>query len=69
MSPQDRTPRDQDREPLPERLRKALDEVAEEEPELETKERNAGIAIAVLAILVILLFVAIISGATDAYQP
>ena len=40
-----------------------------QEHELRTKERNAGIAIAVLALLVVALFVAIFSGATDAYQP
>ena len=47
--------------------RKPADEPQEQD--LRTKERNAGIAIAVLALLVVLLFVAIISGATDAYQP
>ena len=41
----------------------------ENDPDHETKERNAGLAIAVLALLVVLLFLAIITGATDAYQP
>ena len=58
-----------DDEPLPDRLRHAVEEAAREEADHRASERNAGIAIAVLAVLVILLFIAIISGATDAYQP
>ena len=53
---------------LSERVRKALEEAGEPEDH-QAQERNAGIAIAVLALLIVALFVAIISGATDAYQP
>lgn len=62
-------PDDNDKTHLTERIRRELDEAAEPEPDHRSHERNAGIAIAVLALLVVLLFVAIVSGATDAYQP
>ncbi|HEX6919594.1 MAG TPA: hypothetical protein VF314_05150 [Actinomycetes bacterium] len=51
------------------KVRRSLDEAARPEEDLEKKERNSGIAILVLAIVVGLLLVAIVSGATDAFQP
>jgi capsular polysaccharide biosynthesis protein len=46
-----------------------LDEAAQPEPDRESPQRNVGIAIAVLAAVVVLLLLAIVSGATDAFQP
>lgn len=52
-----------------EHAKRALDEAAQPEPDQASRQRNAGVAIAVLAGLVVLLLVAIVSGATDAFQP
>jgi hypothetical protein len=52
-------PMSQDRH---ERLRRALEESAHEDADEPTKQRNAGVAIAVLALLVVGLLVAIVSG-------
>jgi hypothetical protein len=45
------------------------DEPAQEPDERTTRERNAGVAIAVLAVVVVGLLLAIVSGATDAFRP
>lgn len=56
-------------EPALGKVRRSLDDAARPEEELDKKERNSGIAIAVLAVVVVLLLVAIVSGATDAFRP
>ena len=52
-----------------EHVKRTLDEAARPEPDRASQQRNAGVAIAVLAGLVVVLLVAIVSGATDAFQP
>jgi len=44
-------------------------DAAEPESDYRAQERSTGVAIALLAVLVLLLLVAIVTGATDAYQP
>jgi hypothetical protein len=46
-----------------------VDETAREPVEHGTRERNAGVAIAVLALVVVGLLLAVVSGATDAFRP
>jgi hypothetical protein len=46
-----------------------VDETAPDPVEHRTRERNAGVAIAVLAVVVVGLLLAIVSGATDAFRP
>jgi hypothetical protein len=46
-----------------------VDETAQDPVEHRTRERNAGVAIAVLAVVVVGLLLAIVSGATDAFRP
>jgi hypothetical protein len=60
---------DRQRETAREHVRRALDEAAQPEPDRDSQQRNAGVAIAVLAAVVVLLLVAIVSGATDVFQP
>ncbi|MGZ4616460.1 MAG: hypothetical protein ACXV4A_12960 [Actinomycetes bacterium] len=52
-----------------EKVRRAVDEAARPEDDHEKQERNSGIAIAVLAIVVALLLIGIVSGATGAFRP
>ena len=52
-----------------ERLRQRLDEAAAPEPDHRGQERNAGVAIFVLAALVVLLLLAMVSGATGMFRP
>jgi hypothetical protein len=52
-----------------EQLRHALVDAAKDDADRATHERNAGAAIFVLAALVVLLLLAIVTGATDAFQP
>ncbi len=51
------------------RLRDELEQAAKPDEDRATQERNAGIAIAVLALVVVGLLLAIVSGATDAFRP
>jgi hypothetical protein len=52
-----------------EHLHRVLDDAAQPEPDRASQQRNAGVAIAVLAAVVVLLLLAVVSGATDAFQP
>ena len=40
-----------------------------QDPDHGTRERNAGVAVAVLALVVVGLLLAIVTGATDAFRP
>jgi hypothetical protein len=46
-----------------------IDETAKDPVEHGSRERNAAVAIAVLALVVVGLLLAIVSGATDAFRP
>jgi hypothetical protein len=51
-------------EPARERIRRAIEESAHQDVEDErVKQRNAGVAIAVLAVVVVGLLIAIVTGA------
>ena len=51
-------------EPARERIRRAIEESARQDDEDErVKQRNAGVAIAVLAVVVVGLLIAIVTGA------
>lgn len=50
-------------------VHRKLDEAAQPESDHAGRERNAGVAIFVLAVVVVLLLLAIVSGATDAFTP
>jgi hypothetical protein len=51
-------------EPARERIRRAIEEPARQDDEDErAKQRNAGVAIAVLAVVVVGLLIAIVTGA------
>ena len=52
-----------------ERAHRSLDDAARAEGDRASHERNAGVAIAVLAVIVVGLLLAIVSGATDAFRP
>ena len=52
-----------------EHVHRSLDDAAKPEDDRASHERNAGVAIAVLAIVVVLLLLAIVSGATGAFRP
>ncbi|HET9945533.1 MAG TPA: hypothetical protein VFR56_07750 [Actinomycetes bacterium] len=52
-----------------ERVQRSLDDAARAEDDRASHERNAGVAIALLAVVVVLLLLAIVSGATDAFRP
>ncbi|MDQ1624513.1 MAG: hypothetical protein QOJ49_11 [Actinomycetota bacterium] len=52
-----------------EQLRRAVDEAAKADNDRRTQQRNAAVAIAVLAIVVVALLVAVVSGATDVLRP
>ena len=54
-----------DRSKLPDEL----DEAARPDEDHASQERNAGLAIAVLALVVVALLLAIVMGATDAFRP
>ena len=51
------------------KLRAELDEAARPDEDHASQERNAGLAIAVLALVVVGLLLAIVMGATDAFRP
>jgi hypothetical protein len=50
-------------------LHDELDEAAKPDEDHAARERNAGIAIAVLALVVAGLLLAMVMGATDAFRP
>ena len=52
-----------------EQVHRSLDDAARPEDDRAGHERNAGVAIAVLAIVVVLLLLAIVSGSTGAFRP
>jgi hypothetical protein len=49
-----------------EKLHRAVDDAARADEDHEKQQRNAGVAIAMLALVVIALLIAIVTGATDA---
>ena len=51
------------------KLRAELDEAARPDEDHASQERNAGLAIAVLALVVVGLLLAIVMGGTDAFRP
>ena len=52
-----------------EKLHRAVDEAARADEDRAKQQRNAGVAIAVLALLVVGLLIAVVTGATDALRP
>ena len=51
------------------KLRDELEHAARPDEDHAIQERNAGLAIAVLALVVVGLLLAIVMGATDAFRP
>jgi hypothetical protein len=51
------------------KLNDELDEAARQDEDHASQQRNAGLAIAVLALVVVGLLLAIVMGATDAFRP
>lgn len=51
------------------KLRDELEQAARPDEDHASQERNAGLAIAVLALVVVGLLLAIVMGATDAFRP
>ncbi len=51
------------------KLHRAVDEAAREEEDHDKQQRNAGVAIGVLFLLVLALLVAVVTGSTDALSP
>jgi hypothetical protein len=51
------------------KLHDELDRAARPDEDHASQERNAGLAIAVLALIVVGLLLAIVMGATDAFRP
>jgi hypothetical protein len=51
------------------KLHDELEEAAQPDEDRAARERNAGIAIAVLALLVVGLLLAIVMGGADAFHP
>jgi hypothetical protein len=52
-----------------EKLHRAVDEAARADEDRTKQQRNAGVAIAVLALLVVGLLIAVVTGSTDALRP
>ena len=52
-----------------EKLHRAVDEAAKADEERDKQQRNAGVAIALLALLVVGLLIAVVTGATDVLSP
>ena len=52
-----------------EKLHRAMDEAARPDEERDNQQRNAGVAIAVLALLVVGLLIAVVTGSTDVLRP
>ena len=51
------------------RLHDELERAAQEDEDRAAKERNAGLAILVLALVVVGLLIAIVMGGSDAFRP
>ena len=51
------------------KLHDELEQAARTDEDHASQERNAGLAIAVLALVVVGLLLAIVMGATDAFRP
>ncbi len=51
------------------KLHDELDQAARPDEDHASQERNAGLAIAVLALVVVGLLIAIVMGGTDAFRP
>jgi hypothetical protein len=51
------------------KLHDELEQAAKPDEDRASQERNAGVAIAVLALLVVGLLIAIVMGSTDAFRP
>jgi hypothetical protein len=51
------------------KLRDELDQAARPDEDPASQQRNAGLAIAVLALIVVGLLLAIVLGGTDAFRP
>jgi hypothetical protein len=51
------------------KLHHELDQAARPDEDHASQERNAGLAIAVLALVVVGLLLAIVMGGTDAFRP
>ncbi len=51
------------------KLHDEIDETAQPDEDHASQERNAGLAIAVLALVVVGLLLAIVMGGTDAFRP
>jgi hypothetical protein len=52
-----------------EKLHRAVEEAARSEDDHSKQERNAGVAIGLLFLVVLALLVAVVTGATDALTP
>ena len=52
-----------------EKLYRAVDEAAKPDDEHDRQQRNAGIAIGLLFLVVVGLLIAVVTGATDALSP
>jgi hypothetical protein len=52
-----------------EKVHRAVDEAAKPEEDHNKQQRNAGVAIAVLFLLVLALLIAVVTGSTDALSP
>jgi hypothetical protein len=51
------------------KLREELEAAAKDEQDRAAQQRNAGLAIAVLALVVVGILLAIVMGGTDAFRP
>ena len=51
------------------KLHQAVDEAAKPDEEHDRQQRNAGIAIGLLFLVVVALLIAVVTGATDALSP
>lgn len=52
-----------------EKLHRAVDDAAKPEEDHRKQERNAGVAIGLLFLLVLALLIAVVTGSTDALSP
>ena len=52
-----------------EKVHRAVDEAAKPEEDRDKQQRNAGVAIGVLFLLVLALLIAVVTGSTDALSP
>ena len=52
-----------------EKLHRAMDDAARPDEERDNQQRNAGVAIAVLFLLVLALLIAVVTGGTEALSP